>query len=143
VAFSSAATNLVPGDTNGIHDVFVHESAPNLPPHITHVARLEPFFKPENLQLIRVRVFVPAGLDGDAIDLRTVRAGVTGYEAAPEGQPRSVDIDHDGDSDLRVNFRVSELGITCESPILALTAETFSGETVARTAVIDAPQCKE
>jgi hypothetical protein len=55
--------------------------------------------------LVRVRLFAPEGLDAEAIALRTMRAGATGHEAAPEAGPRRfVDIDHDGDSDLRVNF---------------------------------------
>jgi archaellum component FlaF (FlaF/FlaG flagellin family) len=33
VAFQSSASNLVPGDTNGVDDIFVHESAPNASRH--------------------------------------------------------------------------------------------------------------
>jgi len=32
VAFQSMATNLVPNDTNGLEDIFIRDSAPNLPP---------------------------------------------------------------------------------------------------------------
>jgi hypothetical protein len=33
VAFTSRASNLVPGDTNGVEDIFVHELAPNASGH--------------------------------------------------------------------------------------------------------------
>jgi hypothetical protein len=105
--------------------------------HIARVAlRFAGVFQPRGKKLIGVDIFGGAAVGGDEIDAATVRAGATGYEASPKGRPRLLDVDGDGNVDLRLAFRVFELGLSCDAPNVAVTAKTISGETVAGTATI-------
>ena len=137
--------NLARVDGNGDGVVVCDIGAVEFIKHVVRVdLRLPPIFKLVRGHKIEIAldVFGNAGLDGEAIDPGTVRAGATGYETAPEGRSRLIDINDDGATDVRLHFRALELGVTCDSPVVALTAKTFSGATVAGAAVIDRRKCE-
>jgi hypothetical protein len=91
----------------------------------------------------RIDVLGSADFNLETIDLSTVRAGVTGYEASPLAATFK-DLDRDRDIDfLRLRFRASELGVACDTSIIALTAKTVSGETVAGSAEVSPGKCEK
>ena len=58
----------------------------------------------------------------------------------PDGQV--LDIDKDGDSDLLVHFRVSQINITCEDTRPILRAETFSGQKIVGADFLNIVDCQ-
>jgi hypothetical protein len=67
---------------------------------------------------------------------------VTGYEHVPRRDFRFADVDGDGSVDLELHFRASTLGIACDTPIVAFTAKTVSGETVAGVSEVAPRNCR-
>ena len=63
--------------------------------------------------------------------------GATGHEASPVDAKFER---HGGD--LRLLFRGWELGLDCDSDVLAVTAKTIKGLTVARATRIESSKCK-
>jgi hypothetical protein len=98
-------------------------------------------FKPTTHKKITVDVFGPSDFAVEIIDPETMRAGVTGHEAAPTSS-RLRDLDHDGETDLRLEFVGGALGVTCDSSILAFTAKTLTGESVAGAGPVITTKCK-
>src|SRR5262249_50447199 len=85
-------------------------------------------FHPKNE--VTVDVFGTTEFDVQTIDPKTVRLGTTGYEAQPDTFTFK-DVDGDGTVDLRLRVRAGGLGVDCDSSIIALTAKTLTGQTVA------------
>ena len=55
---------------------------------------------------------------------------------------RDTDVDHDGDVDLLLRFRISETGIACGHTEAMLTGETFGGELFEGSDSIQTVGCK-
>jgi hypothetical protein len=105
--------------------------------------RVEPrAFNPHSGQRVTVDVFGTSELNLENIDLTTMEAGVTGHDAVPRTRPRFKDIDGDESPDLQVGFVAVDLGVTCDRPIVAFTAKTLTGETIAGSDTIDARNCR-
>jgi hypothetical protein len=99
-------------------------------------------FNAQSKQKVTVDVLGTPAFDVQTIDLATVRLGATGYETHPAASDFK-DSDRDGDVDLRLGVRAADLEVSCGSPIIALTAKTISGETVAGTTPISTGKCKD
>jgi hypothetical protein len=93
-------------------------------------------------QKVTVDILGGPGIDVGAIDVATVRAGVTGHEASPTGLSTK-DVNSDDAVDLRLDFRALDLGLVCDSPVIAVTAKTVGGATIAGAAEITGGQCKD
>jgi hypothetical protein len=73
--------------------------------------------------VIPVAVLTTGTFDARAARVRTVRFGRTGNEAAPVHSSLE-DVDHDGDLDRLLEFRIRDTGIRCGDTLASLTGQT-------------------
>ncbi len=129
-------------DGNGDGIVQCDIGAAEFVQHVVDI-RVEPqTFSTNAGRTVRLDVFGTSEFDPETIDLTTARAGVTGYEHVPRRDFRFADVDGDGSVDLELHFRASTLGIACDTPIVAFTAKTVSGETVAGVSEVAPRNCR-
>jgi Tol biopolymer transport system component len=129
VAFTSAASNLVSGDTNGAWDVFVRDRGSTATVEVTLDIKPGSFpnrINPRSNGVIPVALLTNGSFDATTADPATLRFGVTGQEAAPVHMALE-DVDGDGDTDLLLHFRTRASGIQCGDTSAALTGETYGG----------------
>ena len=88
---------------------------------------------------IWVAVLSSENFDATTIDPASVRIGPAG--AGINANPRVVDIDGDQADDLKLRFKVSEIGISCGDTELSLSASTFDGTEIAGTDSIVTTAC--
>ncbi|MEW8202530.1 MAG: hypothetical protein AB2697_07660 [Candidatus Thiodiazotropha endolucinida] len=77
--------------------------------------------------------------DAASVDQSTVRLGPAG--AGINQNPKLVDTDGDGDHDLKLSFKVSEIGISCGDTELGLTGTTIDGMEIIGTDSIVTTGC--
>jgi hypothetical protein len=96
---------------------------------------------PERPELLLVAVLTTDAFDAATIDRAMVAFGASGQEAAPVLQGL-VDVDKDGRPDLLLTFHLQDTGITCDTPAVALTATTTSGEVIRGIEAIQTVGCR-
>lgn len=97
---------------------------------------------PKSNGMLQVVVFGSPGLDTFQIDVATLRLGVTGLEAAPHKNYSYQDVNLDGDTDLVLNFRIPETGITCTTNQLLMTGQMLSGLPLTGSDIVTPVGCK-
>jgi cysteine-rich repeat protein len=85
-----------------------------------------PALNPRSNGMLVVPVLATAAFAPASIDVRTVRFGATGTEAAPIGSGLR-DVDRDGDVDLELRFRSRDTRLGCGSTEAVLTGRTAAG----------------
>ena len=86
-----------------------------------------------------VAILSSEDFDATTVDPASVRIGPAG--ASINANPRAVDIDGDQVEDLRLRFRVSEIGISCGDTELSLSASTYDGDEIIGTDSIVTTGC--
>lgn len=76
--------------------------------------------------VVPVAILTTKSFDALKVNLATVRFGSQGWEAAPL-KSVAKDIDRDGDLDKVLEFRISDLGLTCKTSTLVMTGKTLNG----------------
>ncbi|HEX5759362.1 MAG TPA: hypothetical protein VF121_09230 [Thermoanaerobaculia bacterium] len=79
--------------------------------------------------------------DATTVDPSSVRFGATGTEAAAVKHSLR-DADHDGDTDLILQFRTEDTGLKCSDVAAKLTGETFGGAAFQGSDAIATVGCK-
>jgi hypothetical protein len=90
--------------------------------------------------VIPVAILSSEDFDAVQVDVTTLAFGPDGADITHQ-QGHIVDIDADGDTDLLTHFRISETGIVCGDTQATLTGETFAGEPVSGSDVINTVNC--
>lgn len=80
--------------------------------------------------------------DASSVDVKTVRFGKTGTEAAPI-QSALEDVDGDGDLDRILHFKTQDTGIQCGDTSASLTGVTLDGQTIKSSDSINTVGCKQ
>lgn len=82
--------------------------------------------EPKREGMVPIAVLSSKEFDATHIDTATVRAGATGTEG---GMVRAMmeDVDHDGDTDLMMLFRVPDLQLTCGAKSITVKGKTDQG----------------
>lgn len=76
-----------------------------------------------------VAILTTSSFNANTVNPSTVRFGLTGQEAAPEGWS-FIDVDGDGDLDLQLRFRINATGIKCGANTAVLTGKTFGNQAI-------------
>ncbi len=148
IAFASSASNLVPGDTNRVWDVFSYDRAeplavdfkPNDP--WNWVAPMSDGYVGVMLKSTQLAQNEVADLDAPQIDPMTVRVG-PGQATASARPSRIQDFDRDGDRDLIVPIFVPQLQLACDDKQIDVIAETFEGKLQVGSDQMAAVGCNE
>ncbi len=96
---------------------------------------------PRSRGVIPVAILTTDIFDATTVDLTTVRFGPTGTEAAPVRFALE-DVDGDGDTDVIAHFDTQETGVVCGNTSAFLTGETFGGQAIMGSDVINTVGCK-
>jgi hypothetical protein len=85
---------------------------------------------PDSWFPIPVAVLTTSTFNAKTVDPDSVRFGRQGTEAAPHHRPVLVDVDHDGDRDLLLFFKIRETGLRCGDTKAVLTGKTKDGKEI-------------
>jgi hypothetical protein len=102
---------------------------------------------PKSNGVTTVAILTTSVADGDTIDFdpwdrldkMTIRFGP--YRAKPDKEPEAVDVDLDGDLDMLLQFRTQQIGITCSTIQLGISAKTYDDVTAIGSDAIITPGC--
>jgi len=97
---------------------------------------------PKSNGMLPVVVFGSPGLDTSQIDVGSLRLGVTGVEAPPHKNRFFQDVNWDGDTDLVLDFRIPDTGMTCTTNQLLMTGQLLSGLPIAGSDVVKPVGCQ-
>lgn len=119
------------------------EFVPNPQPTTVEVD-IRPGRYPNKINLSRkknlwIAILSSETFDATTVDPASVRLGPNG--AVINRNPRIVDTDGDQDYDLKLRFKVSEIGISCGDTELSLSASTFDGSEIVATDSIITTGC--
>jgi hypothetical protein len=121
VSFVSFADNLVPDDTNGAHDVFVHDNTINVTLQIGPSHSINP----RSNGVLPVAILTTPAFDAASVDVSSVLFGSAGATEA-HGTGHLQDVDGDGDVDLLLHFETPATGIACGDTSASLTGQTVT-----------------
>lgn len=82
--------------------------------------------EPKREGMVPIAVLSSKEFDATSVDLSSIRAGATGVEGTMFRSMKE-DVDHDGDVDLMILFRVAELALTCNSKGITVKGKTAQG----------------
>ena len=131
VTFVSAASNLVPGDTNGVRDIFV---ASNPLWFLPVPIDIKPGSFPNSINLgsggtVPVAIFSTATFDATRVDPTTVTLANAGLQFRGNGTPMASfqDVNGDGRLDLVIHVSTEALQLTAGDVEAVLEGRTTSG----------------
>jgi hypothetical protein len=96
---------------------------------------------PKSKRKIPVAILTTDSFDAATVDPTMVLFGATGTEAAPV-QSALEDVDGDGDTDMILHFNTQGTGIACGDTSASLTGETFGGQMIKGSDLINTVGCK-
>ena len=141
VAFESEASNLVPNDTNGTRDVFVHEQCATLSISID----IEPdHINPKSKGKIQVAILSTNEFDAaEVVDIDSLKFGRTGTEdslASCDRKPKNVN--HDKRKDLVCHFYTQKTDFKCGDTVGILKGRTMEGTDIEGSDSVKIAPCR-
>jgi hypothetical protein len=96
--------------------------------------------EPKRQGMVPIAVLSSKDFDATAVDLNSIRAGVTGTEGSMFRSMKE-DVDHDGDVDLIILFRVADLALTCDTRGITIKGKTAQGRDFEGTEAVTMSGC--
>lgn len=96
---------------------------------------------PESPNEIRVAIISRKGFDATIVDPTSVEFGPSKAREVHH-QSHLSDVDGDGDTDVLLHFKISEIGVVCSDIALSLAGQTFDGQRIAASDFV-ATQCED
>ena len=124
VVFGSEAFNLVPDDTNGEGDAFVHDL--NNENTLETLIDIIPGIYPNIINLGFLETIPAAIITTESLHAIDVDPTTCLFEGASAVSWNMVDVDEDGDSDLVLHFNIQSLGLNRDSTQATLIGQTYS-----------------
>ena len=148
VAFESSADNLVPGDDNGVQDVFLRGPLGESEVLIVGIDiawQRDPNQLNPDAGKVQVAVLTDpaAGFDAADVDPESARFGPWQVRPLSDHEPRLRDVDGDGDDDLLLFFGTAVTGIACGDTTATLTGEKVGGQLIEGTDAVVPVGCHQ
>ena len=146
VAFISFASNLVPNDTNGVNDIFLHDYLGPIEPVTIDI---KPGSDPNSINLKskgKIPVAILSTKDFNPlsqIDLNSLTFGRAGDERSLAFCHASEDVNRDGLQDLLCHFYTEDTGFQCSDMEGILRGETKEGRPIQGSDSVRIIPCKE
>jgi hypothetical protein len=96
--------------------------------------------EPKREGMVPIAVLSSKDFDATAADLGSIRAGATGTEGSMFRSMKE-DVDHDGDVDLIILFRVADLALTCSAKGITVKGKTGQGRDFEGTETVTMTGC--
>jgi|RhiMethySRZTD1v2_1073278.scaffolds.fasta_scaffold1524752_1 hypothetical protein len=96
--------------------------------------------EPKREGMVPIAVLSSKEFDATAVDLTSIRAGATGTEGSMFRSMKE-DVDHDGDVDLIILFRVADLALTCNAKAVTVKGKTAQGRDFEGTETVTMSGC--
>ena len=96
--------------------------------------------EPKRQGMVPIAVLSSKEFDATAVDLSSIRAGATGTEGSMFRSMKE-DVDHDGDVDLVILFRVADLALTCSAKGITVKGKTAQGRDFEGTEAVTMSGC--
>ena len=96
--------------------------------------------EPKREGMVPIAVLSSKEFDATGVDLTSLRAGATGTEGSMFRSMKE-DVDHDGDVDLIILFRVADLALTCNAKGITVKGKTAQGRDFEGTEAVTMSGC--
>lgn len=96
--------------------------------------------EPTREGMVPIAVLSSKEFDATGVDLTSIRAGATGTEGSMFRSMKE-DVDHDGDVDLIILFRVADLALTCNAKGITVKGKTAQGRDFEGTETVTMSGC--
>lgn len=96
--------------------------------------------EPKREGMVPIAVLSSKEFDATGVDLTSIRAGATGTEGSMFRSMKE-DVDHDGDVDLIILFRVADLALTCNAKAITVKGKTAQGRDFEGTETVTMSGC--
>lgn len=96
--------------------------------------------EPKREGMVPIAVLSSKEFDATGVELSSIRAGATGTEGSMFRSMKE-DVDHDGDVDLLLLFRVADLALTCNAKGITVKGKTAQGRDFEGTETVTMSGC--